>query len=214
MSRARHGLWRAVCLETPRLRVLLPPVGFAGRYLAYFERNREHLARWDPPRPEGFYTEAFWRERLLRDHDDFAADRALRLALQWRDDPEGDVIGVCNFNQFVRGAFQAATVGYSLDQRVVGSGVMFEALGAALAHMFDALGFHRIMANYMPHNERSGRLLRRLGFVVEGYARDYLFIDGAWRDHILTALTNPSPAPPGNTGKPAARVARNPGRHT
>ncbi|KYF95869.1 alanine acetyltransferase, partial [Sorangium cellulosum] len=178
----------SVCIETPRLRLSIPPPELAGRYLDYFERNREHLARWDPPRPEGFYTEAFWRERLQRDRDDLDADRALRLAIQRRGAPGGEVIGICNFNQFVRGAFQAATLGYSLDQRAVGSGVMSEALEAALAYMFDTLGFHRVMANYLPYNERSGRLLRRLGFVVEGYARDYLFIDGAWRDHVLTAL--------------------------
>ncbi|WP_437958670.1 GNAT family N-acetyltransferase [Sorangium sp. So ce119] len=194
----------AVCIETPRLRLSIPPPELAGRYLGYFERNRDHLARWDPPRPEGFYTEAFWRERVLRDRDDLAADRALRLALQWRGAAEGEVIGVCNFNQFVRGAFQAATLGYSLDQRAVGSGVMSEAIQAALAYMFDTLGFHRVMANYLPHNERSGRLLRRLGFVVEGYARDYLYIDGAWRDHVLTALTNPRAAPPGASRAPAA----------
>ena len=47
------------------------------------------------------------------------------------------------------------------------------------------------MANYRPENDRSRKLLERLGFVREGLARDYLFIDGAWRDHVLTALTNP-----------------------
>jgi ribosomal-protein-alanine N-acetyltransferase len=46
------------------------------------------------------------------------------------------------------------------------------------------------MANYMPANERSGKLLKRLGFTVEGYARDYLFIAGAWQDHVLTSLAN------------------------
>jgi ribosomal-protein-alanine N-acetyltransferase len=46
------------------------------------------------------------------------------------------------------------------------------------------------MANYIPTNERSGLLLKRLGFAVEGYARDYLLINGQWRDHVLTALTN------------------------
>lgn len=190
-------------LETARLRILVPPIDFAPRCADYVTRNREHLTPWEPTRTDAFYTEAFWRERIAADHEELAADRSLRLALQWRDDPAGDVIGFCNFNQFVRGAFYAATLGYSLDRRAVGRGVMFEALGAAIALMFGELGFHRIMANYLPHNDRSGRLLRRLGFVVEGYARDYLFIHGAWRDHILTALTNPDPQPPGGL-RPAA----------
>jgi ribosomal-protein-alanine N-acetyltransferase len=47
------------------------------------------------------------------------------------------------------------------------------------------------MANYMPHNRRSGNVLKRLGFVVEGYARDYLMINGKWEDHIFTSLINP-----------------------
>lgn len=46
------------------------------------------------------------------------------------------------------------------------------------------------MAAYLPHNQRSAKLLKRLGFVVEGYACDYLTIDGQWEDHILTSLTN------------------------
>ena len=62
--------------------------------------------------------------------------------------------------------------------------------------MFDTVGLHRIQANHLPENVRSARLLRRVGFVPEGYARDYLFIDGAWRDHVLTACTNPRPVPP------------------
>jgi ribosomal-protein-alanine N-acetyltransferase len=48
------------------------------------------------------------------------------------------------------------------------------------------------MANFRPENERSRRLLERLGFVEEGLARNYLFIDGAWRDHVLTSLTHPA----------------------
>ena len=62
-SAAREaGLKSSVCIETPRRRLLIPPLDFAGRYLAYFERNREHLARWDPPRPEGFYTGLGFRD--------------------------------------------------------------------------------------------------------------------------------------------------------
>ncbi|MGS6274334.1 GNAT family N-acetyltransferase, partial [Enterobacter hormaechei] len=68
-------------------------------------------------------------------------------------------------------------------------GLMFEALTAAIRYMQRTQHIHRIMANYMPHNKRSGDLLARLGFEKEGYAKDYLLIDGEWRDHVLTALT-------------------------
>jgi ribosomal-protein-alanine N-acetyltransferase len=47
------------------------------------------------------------------------------------------------------------------------------------------------MAGYVPHNIRSAAVLRRAGFTVEGYARDYILINGRWEDHILTAITNP-----------------------
>jgi ribosomal-protein-alanine N-acetyltransferase len=52
------------------------------------------------------------------------------------------------------------------------------------------LNLHRVMANYLPENERSARLLARLGFCIEGQANAYLQIAGAWRDHILTSLVN------------------------
>ena len=45
------------------------------------------------------------------------------------------------------------------------------------------------MANHLPRNERSARLLARLGFEREGYARRYLQIAGVWEDHVLTALS-------------------------
>ena len=68
---------------------------------------------------------------------------------------------------------------------------MREALLATNNFMFDVMRMHRIMANHRPENERSARLLQRLGFTREGLARDYLYIDGAWRDHVLTSLVNP-----------------------
>lgn len=196
---SEHGMAEAsspLVLATERLILTLPGPDAAGRMVQYFETNRGHLSRWEPPYPKGLFTTSFWKRRLVQNREEVHARQSLRLVLLSRTDPAGPVLGMANFTQFVRGAFMACTLGYSLDQDAEGKGLMYEALAAATAHVFDELGVHRIMANYLPVNERSGRLLRRLGFVVEGYARDYLYIHGSWRDHVLTSLTNPAPVLP------------------
>lgn len=184
------------CIETERLLLTVGPPETAARYAAFAVDNEEHLARWEPPRPEGYFTEGYWYRRLERSRDELAREASCRLAIFRRGDPEGPVLGHCNFTQIVRGGFQACFLGYSLDRRVVGKGMMTEALSAAIPFVFGKLRLHRIQANYVPTNERSGRVLRGLGFVVEGYARDYLFVGGRWRDHVLTALANPAAPPP------------------
>ena len=73
---------------------------------------------------------------------------------------------------------------------------MYEALETAIQYMFEQQNLHRIMANYMPSNEKSSALLKRLGFTIEGKAKKYLFINGCWEDHILTSLTNDQWIPP------------------
>lgn len=183
-------------LETPRLLLTIAPPSAAPRMAAFAVENEAHLARWEPPRAEGFFTEAFWRKRIDRNHDEFARDLSLRLSLFRRGAPDGPVLGHANLSQFIRGPFQCCMLGYALDHRCEGQGLMFEALTATIAFAFGPLELHRIQANHLPTNERSGRLLRRLGFVVEGYARDYLFIEDRWADHVLTALTSPRPKPP------------------
>jgi ribosomal-protein-alanine N-acetyltransferase len=184
-------------IETPRLLLTIAAPDAAARFAAYVTENEPHLSRWEPPRPEGYFSEAYWIRRLERNRDELSHDVSLRLGIFRRSDPEGPVLGQVNFSQIIRGAAQSCFVGYSLDRRVVGRGMMTEALGGAIPYVFGHLRLHRIQANYIPTNERSGSVLRRLGFVVEGYARDYLFIGGAWRDHVLTALTNPDAPDPG-----------------
>ncbi len=195
----------ALVIDTPRLTLRLPGRAAAPRLVSYFETNRRHLTPWEPPFPKGLFTNTFWERRLAQNQQEYREGKSMRLVLFERDRPDGPVIGLANFTQFVRGAFMACTLGYSLDQDAQGQGLMFEGLGAALQHVFEELGMHRVQANYVPTNERSGNLLRRLGFQVEGYARDYIFINGAWRDHILTARVNGPSCTPDYPSEPARR---------
>ncbi|XXF78486.1 GNAT family N-acetyltransferase [Myxococcaceae bacterium GXIMD 01537] len=191
----------AVLLTTPRLHLALLPPDAAERVRAYQEVNLEHLAPFSPARPANYLTRTFWRTRLAQDREDWRNDAGLRLYLLPRSEPLAlaPIIGTASLTNIRRGPLQAADLGYGLDARHQGQGLMTEALRAVCAHAFDAMSLHRVQANHLPENLRSAAVLRRLGFVVEGYARDYLLIDGRWRDHVLTSLLAPRPpgeAPP------------------
>ena len=178
-------------IETPRLTLTLPGPEAAPQLVDYFTRNREHLRPWEPPFTRAMFTTQFWQRRLTQNQGEYRSGHSMRMVVFRSRELSGPAIGMANFNRFAHGVFMACTLGYSIDKEVEGQGMMSEALRGGIRYAFDTLNMHRVMANYIPTNERSGRLLRKLGFVVEGYARDYLYINGAWRDHILTALTNP-----------------------
>lgn len=179
-------------IESARLRFRVPDERDAARVLQYFVDNRAHLEPWEPDRPEGFYTLPFWEDRLRSVAMEAKERLSLRIVLL-QDDA---VVGTVNFVNVVRGAFQSCNLGYSIGAPQQGRGLMREALLEAIPLAFDYLALHRIQAAYQPHNERSGRLLASLGFEKEGYAKDYLFLAGAWRDHVITALRVDLPFPP------------------
>ena len=180
-------------LETPRLALRLARPGMEAALVRFLEENFPgHLERWSPPPAPAFFTNGFWAERLAIAVEEFNADRAVRFVLQPKGPVTGPVLGTVNYTNIVRGAFHACHLGYQIARDHEGRGLMAEALLATNAFMFDAMRMHRLMANYRPENARSGRLLERLGFTREGVAKDYLYIDGAWRDHVLTSLTHPA----------------------
>ena len=179
-------------IETPRLILTIPTATDAPRLCDYVTENRAHLSPWEPRRTASYYTLAFWQTELLTPVTEFQNDQSLRLIISARNEPQGSILGIINYRNFIRGVFQSCTLGYSIDHQFQGQGVMFEALEASLKYVFDTLNLHRVMANYIPTNTRSGNLLKRLGFESEGTARAYLYIAGEWQDHILTAKINPA----------------------
>lgn len=192
-------------LTTERLILTVAGPERAEAFAAFNLANEQRLVPWEPPWAEGVGTAAYWHTKLAAWQLELQQGISCRFAMFLRDRPEGPLVGQANLSNFIRGALQAANLGYRLGGTFEGQGLMFEALKAVLQFAFDGvgsgaarrgLGLHRVCANYQPINVRSGALLRRLGFVVEGYARDYLFAGGRWTDHILTSLVNPTPMIP------------------
>lgn len=170
-----------------QLKILAPTD--AGLVTAFQLKNREFMKPYEPVRPADYYTESYWQKKLFDFLIAANEDKHYCYFLFVKEHPN-DIIGWINFSNVVRGPFQACHLGYNLCQDAEGKGFMMEALARAVRFMFEEKNLHRVMANYMPSNTRSERVLEKLGFVKEGLARDYLFVGGTWQDHILTSLTN------------------------
>jgi ribosomal-protein-alanine N-acetyltransferase len=177
-------------LLTDRLHLRLPSIDDAPAIVDFFTRNRDRFQPVSPQFPPEFFSEPYWRRSIPIINQEALVDLNVRLFLFDLQHPQR-VIGNCNLTQIQRGPTQTAAMGYSLDAAAEGRSLMFEALQALIEFAFDDLHLHRLTASYMPTNARSGRLLRRLGFHVEGYARDFILINGAWADHVMTSLINP-----------------------
>lgn len=176
---------------TARLTIRLLDADDVEDLVEYERRNRSRLAHWEPKRDPAVLDDvATRRQDLSRLRAEASADRTYSFIARGE---VGLVVARVTLSNVVRGVFQACHLGYSVDGAYEGQSIAFEAVGAVVRFAFGTLRLHRVMANYQPENQRSANLLRRLDFETEGFARQYLFIDGAWRDHVLTAIIDSEP---------------------
>jgi [ribosomal protein S5]-alanine N-acetyltransferase len=187
---ALFGLTRSVCPE-PLLRgeglYLRPatPADFSP-WARLRSASRAFLERWEPTWPEDDLTQAAFRRRLRRQDEDIARDEAYGFLIF---EPTSDqLLGGITLGGIRRGVSQSGTLGYWMGAPHAGKGHMTRAVAATVEFAFSKLRLHRVEAACIPDNAPSIALLERNGFQREGYARSYLKIDGAWRDHVLFAL--------------------------
>lgn len=101
----------------------------------------------------------------------------------------GDLVGVFNVNEIVRGGFQNAFLGFYVVADFAGKGYMSAGLKLVLAKAFKELKLHRLEANIQPDNVQSIRLIKNNGFRYEGFSPRYLKIGNEWRGHEHWAMT-------------------------
>lgn len=152
------------------------------------QRNVDWLRPWEATPPTGSsafgVSAAVFTAMTRRLRADARQGEALPFVILL----DGVFAGQVNVAGVVRGSMNSAHIGYWVDERFAGRGVMPTAVALVTDHCFGAVGLHRIEVNIRPENTASRRVVEKLGFRDEGIRQRYLHIAGEWRDHMTFAL--------------------------
>lgn len=155
---------RPLIFTTENLLLRLPVKQDAEKLVDFKRCNQTHWQKWESAQEEDE------QKQLEGWIIECKEGRSAQFFCFLKDQPD-QIIGVCNFTQIFRGSFQACYLGYKIHYAYEGKGFMYEALTCLIKYVFEKLNLHRIMANYTPSNKKSEKLLKRLGFEIEGYAK-------------------------------------------
>jgi len=147
------------------------------------ERSREFLTPWEPTWPADDLSRSAFRRRIRRYAEDLRSDQGYAFLIIRNSDDA--IVGGLTLANIRRGVAQAGSLGYWMGLPFARYGYMTAAVRAVIPFAFSTLRLHRLEAACIPSNAGSIRLLENTGFVREGYAREYLCINGIWQDHLL-----------------------------
>jgi [ribosomal protein S5]-alanine N-acetyltransferase len=150
------------------------------------EASRSFLTPWEPVWAPDALSRAAFRQRLFHYAAEWRSGQGYNLFLYRNTDSV--LLGGIGLSQIRHGVAESGSLGYWMGQRFAGQGYMTEALALMVGFAFGRLKLHRVEAACLPHNRASRAVLIKNGFREEGYAKEYLCIDGRWQDHVLFAL--------------------------
>lgn len=159
--------------------VLEPPSeAYADEFLRLVAESQELHSPWiSPPFTDAAYVAYLQRCEAETFRGFFVCDRST-----------GELAGVINLSEIVRGCFQSAYLGFYAFAPRARRGYLRAGVAEALTTAFGELALHRVEANVQPDNLPSRTLIESVGFRREGYSPKYLKIDGEWKDHERWAL--------------------------
>ena len=152
-------------------------------WAALREQSREFLTPWEPSWPADDLSRSAFRRRIRRYTEDLRSDQSYAFLIFRSTD--GRLVGGLTLANVRRGVAQAGSLGYWMGLPFVRHGYMTAAVRAIIPFAFGTLRLHRLEAACIPTNTASIQLLENTGFIREGYAREYLCINGIWQDHLL-----------------------------
>lgn len=148
--------------------------------------SKDFLVPWEPSW-DSFSCSRRAYMRFLKNSNYLAnMDRAYSFLIF--NNTDKDLLGGVNVGNVRRGVAQSANIGYWIGKKYSRKGYMYEALRILIPSLFIDLRLNRVEATILEENIASQKLLKKLGFKKEGKLRNYLKINGNWRDHVIYGL--------------------------
>jgi [ribosomal protein S5]-alanine N-acetyltransferase len=170
--------------ENITIKILTPDDG--DKLLDYYVRNKEYLSKFEPHRDDNFYTEEVQRQSLIGNYKQFLKGEGAHFGIY----KDTKLVGRIRLYNIVYGVFKSGFIGYSIDEAYQGKGYMKEAVNLVAEYAFEDLSLHRIEASTLVENKKSQGVLKGCGFQELGVSKEYLYINGKWRDHTIFYRVN------------------------
>lgn len=182
----RHYKSNILKLKGPNIELKILTPEDAEAMLDYYIRNKDFLQAFEPSREKSFYTIEVQRRILIEGYRQYINGTDLAFGI-FKDNR---LIGKIKLSNIIMGVLKSCNIGYSLDKDYEDKGFMKEAVKLVIRYAFNEMGLHRIEASTLLDNVKSQRVLLANGFKELGINKDYLLINGGWRDHKTFYIIN------------------------
>ena len=176
--------------ETHRLILKIIGPDYAREVLQFYLNDKELFEQYEIDRCQNFYTEGHQQQILQAEYGLALKMQQIRFYVFLKENPTQMIGTVCLYK--ISNLYSHAELGYKFSSKFHHKGFASEAVEKLIDIAFMELSLHRITAHVQGDNSPSTRLLENLGFEKEGICRDYLYLHGAWRNHIQYSLITPS----------------------
>ena len=179
----------SIVFETERLMIKTSDAEMTAQVLKYYSDNRAFFEKYQPSRDDTYYTMDYQRALLMQEERNMANLTGAYYYYYLKKDPE-HIIGSISFSRIRKEPYASTIFGYNIDERFQGQGYCTEACKGSIEHVFTLAPIHRIESRALMDNQKSIRVLERLGFFYEGFEKASILINGEFRDHNRYALLN------------------------
>lgn len=172
-------------IETDRLVLKMAGEEYAGRLLDFLIKNREVYGKYEPEKPQSFFTEEYQRMVLKLEYEAARTGNFLRYYFFERG--KAEIIGTASVSNIMHYPYSQGCIGYKMALEKQNLGYATEGVAAVCLEAVQYLGIRRLEANVMEENKASIRVLEKCGFTLEGKRKQNLCVAGKWQDHLLYA---------------------------